>query len=156
MNPFPESNNVARMHASSTLKAAQTAAALRSEGVDVIDLTVGEPDFDTPEFIKDYAREGLAKGLTKYTPSSGMKSFQESIAEFYAGRFGANFSSTEVAAACGGKQALFNAACTILNPGDEVLKDKSVGLFIEVIDPTGKDVSFQKMQSLINFVHILL
>ncbi|MDQ3219197.1 MAG: hypothetical protein M3Q26_00415, partial [Acidobacteriota bacterium] len=72
---FPVSDNVAKMHISSTLKAGQTAAKLRDEGVDVIDLTVGEPDFDTPEFIKEYAREGLQKGVTKYTPSSGLKTF---------------------------------------------------------------------------------
>ncbi|MGB7070698.1 MAG: pyridoxal phosphate-dependent aminotransferase [Pyrinomonadaceae bacterium] len=121
MTLFPVSSNVASMLPSSTLKAAHAAAQLRSEGHHVIDMTVGEPDFDTPEFIKQYAIEGLQKGLTKYTPSSGMKLFQESIAEFYLGRFGADFSPTEVAAACGGKQALFNAACTLLNPGDEVL-----------------------------------
>src|SRR5690348_9849366 len=119
--PFPVSDNVARMHSSSTLKAAQTAANLRDEGHDVIDLTVGEPDFDTPEFIKRYAWEGLEKGLTKYTPSSGMKSFTQSISDFYAERFGTDFPPTQVVAACGGKQALFNAACTILNPGDDVL-----------------------------------
>lgn len=124
MNEFQVSDNVAKMHTSSTLKAAQTAATLRDEGVDVIDLTVGEPDFDTPEFIKKYAREGLQKGVTKYTPSSGLKTFQESIAGFYAEQFGANFPASQVAAACGGKQALFNAACTILNPGDEVLIPK--------------------------------
>lgn len=123
-NPFPVSDRVARMHASSTLKAAQAAANLREEGHDVIDLTVGEPDFDTPEFIKRYAWEGLEKGLTKYTPSAGMKSFTSAIAGFYAERFGTDFSPTEVAAACGGKQALFNAACTILNPGDDVLVPK--------------------------------
>lgn len=112
------------MHASSTLKAAETAKHLREQGVDVIDLTVGEPDFDTPEFIKQFAIEGLEHGLTKYTPSAGMKSFQQAIAEFYAHRFGASFPASQVAAACGGKQALFNAACTILNPGDELLIPK--------------------------------
>ncbi|MBC7900014.1 MAG: pyridoxal phosphate-dependent aminotransferase [Saprospiraceae bacterium] len=124
MNSFPVSENVANMHASSTLKAAQAAAALRDQGVDVIDLTVGEPDFDTPEFIKEYAREGLAKGLTKYTSSAGMKTFQESIAEFYSNRFAADFAPSEVVASCGGKQALFNAACTILNPDNELLIPK--------------------------------
>lgn len=118
---FPVSHNVARMHTSSTLKAAQTAAKLRADGIDVIDLTVGEPDFDTPSFIKRYAVEGLDKGLTKYTPSSGLEMFQESIAEFYAARFGSDFSPANIVASCGGKQALFNAACTILNPGDELL-----------------------------------
>ena len=62
--PFRVSENVSRMHMSSTLAAAQTAAGLRERGIDVIDMTVGEPDFDTPEFIKQYAWEGLQKGLT--------------------------------------------------------------------------------------------
>jgi len=84
-------------------------------------LTVGEPDFDTPEFIKQYAWEGLQKGLTKYTATAGMKLLTEAVSEFYAGQFGAEFSPAEVAASCGGKQGLFNAACTLLNPGDDVL-----------------------------------
>ena len=124
VNRFPVSDNVAAMHASSTLKAAQAAAALREQGVDVIDLSVGEPDFDTPEFIKQYAWDGLQQGLTKYTAPAGMKSFQTAIAEFYAKQLNASFSPSEVVAACGGKQALFNAACTILNPGDEFLIPK--------------------------------
>ena len=80
----------------------------------MIDLTVGEPDFDTPEFIKQFAIEGLEHGLTKYTPSAGMKSFQEAIADFYAHRFGAAFPASQVARIVRRKQALFNAACTIL------------------------------------------
>ena len=112
------------MQTSSTLKAAQTAADLREQGFDVIDLTVGEPDFQTPEFIKDLAIEGLQKGLTKYTPSAGLKTLHEAIAAFYAAQFGASVEPKQIAAACGGKQALFNAACTLLNPGDEVLIPK--------------------------------
>jgi len=122
--PFPVSDQVAKMHSSSTLKAAQLAASLREEGHAVIDLTVGEPDFDTPEFIKKYAWEGLEKGLTKYTSSAGMKPLTHAISTFYEQQFGASFSPSEVAAACGGKQALFNAACTLLNPGDDVLIPK--------------------------------
>ncbi|MBK7708738.1 MAG: hypothetical protein IPJ30_24040 [Acidobacteria bacterium] len=87
MTPFTVSDNVSRMQASSTLKAMQAAANLREQGYDVIDLTVGEPDFPTPQFIKDLAVEGLNKGLTKYTPSSGMKSFTESISHFYRDQF---------------------------------------------------------------------
>lgn len=121
---FPVSDHVARMHSSSTLKAAQTAAALRDEGHDVIDLTVGEPDFDTPEFIKRYAWEGLEKGLTKYTSTAGMKMLTQALANFYSARFGADITPAEIAASCGGKQGLFNAACTILNPGDDVLIPK--------------------------------
>ena len=124
MNSFPVSENVSKMNPSSTLKAAQAAADLRDKGIDVIDLSVGEPDFSTPQFIKDFAAEGLQKGLTKYTPSSGLKTLKEAVAEFYAEQFDAEFSPTEVAASCGGKQGLFNAACTILNQGDEVLIPK--------------------------------
>ena len=123
-NRFPVSDHVAKMHSSSTLKAAQLAASLREEGHAVIDLTVGEPDFDTPEFIKKYAWEGLEKGITKYTSSAGMKPLTHAISTFYEQQFGAHFSPSEVAAACGGKQALFNAACTLLNPGDDVLIPK--------------------------------
>lgn len=121
---FKVSENVARMKSSSTFKAMQAAINLREKGFDVIDLTLGEPDFQTPEFIKDLAVEGLEKGLTKYTPSAGMKSFNEAVANFYGEQFGADISPKEIAASCGGKQALFNAACAILNQGDEVLIPK--------------------------------
>jgi aspartate aminotransferase len=124
MKPFPVSDNVAAMHASATLKAAQAANDLREKGFDVIDLSIGEPDFDTPEFIKRYAWEGLEHGLTKYTPTAGLKMFREAVAEFYATQFGAHFSPAEIVASTGGKTALFNAACTILNPGDELLIPK--------------------------------
>ncbi len=120
-NPFKVSDNVAAMKGSSTLIAAQAAAEMRAAGIDVIDLSVGEPDFDTPEFIKQYAIEGLSRGLTKYTPAAGFAEFRSSIVDFYAHRFGAQFEAKEVAASCGGKQGLFNAACSLLNPGDDVL-----------------------------------
>jgi aspartate aminotransferase len=121
---FPVAENVAAMHGSSTLLAAQAAADLRERGFDVLDLSVGEPDFDTPEFVKELAWEGLQHGVTKYTPISGMKMFREAIASFYGEQFNTDFSPAEVVAACGGKQGLFNAACTILNPDDEVLIPK--------------------------------
>ena len=124
MTSFPVSENVAEMQTSSTLKAGQIAANLREQGFDVIDLTLGEPDFQTPEFIKEFAWEGLQKGLTKYTPTTGLKTFQESVAAFYAEEFNTSFAPNEVIATDGGKQALFNAACTILNPSDEVLIPK--------------------------------
>lgn len=121
MIKFPVADRVALMRTSSTLKAAQTAASLRTQGHDVIDLTVGEPDFDTPQFIKEFAWEGLQKGLTKYTASAGMTSFTKAVASFYGSQFDADISPDEVVASCGGKQALFNAACTLLNPGDDLL-----------------------------------
>ncbi len=124
MMSFPVSKHVAAMQGSSTLIAAQVAADMRAQGIDVIDLSVGEPDFDTPEFIKQYAWEGLQKGLTKYTSAAGTAEFRSSVADFYFKRFAAEIKPDEVAAACGGKQALFNAACSLLNPGDDVLIPK--------------------------------
>lgn len=123
-NPFPVSEHVALMKGSSTLIAAQAAAEMRANGVDVIDLSVGEPDFDTPEFIKQFAWEGLEKGLTKYTATAGLADFRNAVVEFYGQQFGADVKVSDVAASCGGKQALFNAACTLLNPGDDVLIPK--------------------------------
>lgn len=121
---FPVSENVASMRGSSTLIAAQKANELRRSGIDVIDLSVGEPDFDTPQFIKDLAIEGLGKGLTKYTATAGIAEFRSAIADFYRDQFSANIPTSDIAASCGGKQALFNAAATILNVGDEVLIPK--------------------------------
>jgi aspartate aminotransferase len=145
MSTFSVSDRVALMKSSSTFKAAQAAAALREQGQSVIDLTLGEPDFDTPEFIKQYACDGLEKGLTKYTASSGMKAFTEAVCSFYEGQFGAEVSPNQVVASCGGKQALFNAACTLLNPGDEVLIPKPYWVtFPEIVTFCGgKSVSIE-------------
>ncbi len=138
MNSFPVSENVAKMQMSSTLQAAQVAADLREQGVDVLDLSVGEPDFPTPDFIKEYARAGLQKGLTKYTPTAGLKSLQEAIVHFYAEQFNAKFSTKEVIATDGGKQALFNAVCTLINPADEVLIPKPYWVtFPEIVNFVG-------------------
>lgn len=135
---FPTSESVSRMKTSSTFKAMQAAANLREQGFDVIDLTVGEPDFPTPEFIKDLAIEGLHKNITKYTASAGMKPFTEAVAHFYGEQFGAEVLPTQVVASCGGKQALFNAACTILNEGDECLIPKPYWVtFPEIVTFTG-------------------
>jgi aspartate aminotransferase len=135
-NPF--SANINKMHGSSTLKAAQAATNLREEGHQVIDLTVGEPDFDTPEFIKQYAWEGLQKGLTKYTPAAGMKPFKQAVVDYYAAEFGSDISPNEVAASCGGKQGLFNAITTIVDIGDEVLLPKPFWVtFPEIVNFCG-------------------
>src|SRR5256885_10252779 len=104
---FPVSDNVARMKASSTLAAMQAAEALRAEGVDVVDLGAGEPDFDTPEHIKLTAMEAMRAGQTKYTPTPGTRELQQAIVNFYEREFGARFNANEVMATSGGKQAIF-------------------------------------------------
>ena len=121
---FSASDNVARMQASSTLAAMQAAEALRAEGADVVDFGAGEPDFDTPDNIKRAAEEAMWAGKTKYTSTGGTRELQQSIIDFYAGTFGATYERNEVMATSGGKQAIFNAVVSLMNPGDEVLMAK--------------------------------
>jgi aspartate aminotransferase len=123
-SPFPVSANVSEMKASSTLAAMQAAEAMRLAGVDVVDLGAGEPDFDTPQNIKDAASEAMRAGRTKYTPTAGTRDLQQAIIGFYQREFGASYERNEVTATAGGKQAVFNAVVSFINPGDEVLIPK--------------------------------
>ena len=124
MSPFPVSDNVSKMQSSSTLAAMQAAEALRAAGADVVDFGAGEPDFDTPANIKRAAEEAMRAGRTKYTNTGGVRELLSAIIRFYADRFGTEYSPSEVMATSGGKQAIFNAAVTLLNDGDEVLIPK--------------------------------
>ena len=121
---FPVSERVAKMKASSTLAAMQAAEVMRAEGIDVVDLGAGEPDFDTPQNIKDAAVAAMSAGQTKYTPTAGTRELQKAIIEMYSRDFGAAYERNEVMATSGGKQAIFNAAVTLINPGDDVLIPK--------------------------------
>src|SRR6266568_3822780 len=107
--PFPISDNVAQMKASSTLAAMQAAEAMRAAGVDVVDLGAGEPDFDTPQNIKDAAAEAIRAGKTKYTPTAGTRDLQQAIIQMYRKDFGAMYERNQVMATSGGKQAIFNS-----------------------------------------------
>jgi aspartate aminotransferase len=121
---FVESENVARMCSSSTLAAMQAAMDLRAQGHDVVDLGPGEPDFDTPDNIKEAAVEAMRLGETKYTPTAGTNLLRQAIVSFYEREFGAVYQQNQVAATSGGKQAIFNAVATLVNPGDEVVITK--------------------------------
>ncbi len=121
---FPVSENVARMKPSSTLAAMQAAEAMRAAGVNVVDFGAGEPDFDTPDNIKQAAAEAMRAGKTKYTPTAGTRNLQQAIIDFYERQFGVTYERPEVMATSGGKQAIFNAVVSLINPGDEVLLAK--------------------------------
>ena len=112
------------MQSSATLAAAQAAAALRASGVNVCDFGAGEPDFDTPENIKQAAAEAMRAGRTKYTAAGGIREIQRAIIDFYQRDFGTEYQPSEVMVTAGGKQAIFNAVVTLINPGDEVLIPK--------------------------------
>jgi aspartate aminotransferase len=124
MSPFPVSENVARMQSSATLAAAQAAEALRASGVNVCDFGAGEPDFDTPENIKQAAAEAMRAGRTKYTAAGGVREIHRAIIDFYQRDFGTEYQPGQVMVTAGGKQAIFNAVVTLINPGDEVLIPK--------------------------------
>ncbi|PYS74738.1 MAG: pyridoxal phosphate-dependent aminotransferase [Acidobacteria bacterium] len=112
------------MQSSSTLAAMQAAEALRAAGADVVDFGAGEPDFDTPENIKQAAAEAMRVGRTKYTSTGGTRELQRAIINFYQREFQTEYQPSEVMGASGGKQAIFNAVVTLINPGDEVLIPK--------------------------------
>lgn len=121
---FPISDNVERMQPSSTLAAMQAADSMRAAGLNVVDFGAGEPDFDTPDNIKQAAAEAMAAGLTKYTATGGTRALQDAIIKFYEREFATSYDRSEVMATSGGKQAIFNAVVTLINPGDEVLIPK--------------------------------
>src|SRR5215813_1881154 len=122
--PFHPSENVARMQSSSTIAAMQAAEALRAAGADVVDFGPGEPDFDTPDNIKQAAAEAMRAGHTKYTSTGGVRPLQQAIIDFYAALFGTQYQPSEVMATAGGKQAIFNAVATLIDPVDDVLIPK--------------------------------
>jgi aspartate aminotransferase len=124
MSPFPISENVTRMQSSATLAAAQAAEALRASGANVCDFGAGEPDFDTPQNIKQAALEAMRAGRTKYTSAGGVREIQRAIIDFYKREFGNEYQPGEVIVTAGGKQAIFNAVVTLINPGDEALVPK--------------------------------
>jgi len=102
----------------------QAAEAMRAAGVDVVDLGAGEPDFDTPQNIKDAALAAMQAGKTKYTPTAGIHDLQKAIIEMYRRDFGAIYERNQVMATSGGKQAIFNAVVSLINRDDEVLIPK--------------------------------
>jgi aspartate aminotransferase len=106
------------------MAAMQAAEALRSAGVNVCDFGAGEPDFDTPDNIKQAAAAAMKAGRTKYTSAGGIREIQRAIIDFYGREFGTEYQLSEVMATAGGKQAIFNAVVTLIDPGDEVLIPK--------------------------------
>ncbi|MCA1579376.1 MAG: pyridoxal phosphate-dependent aminotransferase [Acidobacteria bacterium] len=124
MSSFPVSKNVSRMQSSATMAAMQAAQTLRAAGVNVCDFGAGEPDFDTPENIKQAATAAMKAGRTKYTSAGGIREIQRAIIDFYQREFETEFQPSEVMATAGGKQAIFNAVVTLIDPGDEVLIPK--------------------------------
>ncbi|MHB9119419.1 MAG: pyridoxal phosphate-dependent aminotransferase [Burkholderiales bacterium] len=115
------SQRVQAIKESPTLAVTARAAKLKAEGRDIIGLGAGEPDFDTPQHIKDAAIAAINNGFTKYTPVGGIPSLKNAIAAKFKRDNGLDYSVGEIIVGVGGKQCIFNLALAVLNPGDEVI-----------------------------------
>ncbi|HEX3182733.1 MAG TPA: pyridoxal phosphate-dependent aminotransferase [Beijerinckiaceae bacterium] len=112
---------LSRVKPSATIAATQKARDLKAKGREIISLSVGEPDFDTPDNIKQAAIKAIERGETKYTPVAGIPELRQAIAEKFKRENGLDYKASQVIVGTGGKQILFNAFLATLNPGDEVI-----------------------------------
>jgi aspartate aminotransferase len=110
-----------RIAVSPTMKVAAEAIKLKAQGVDVIDLGAGEPDFPTPEHIARAAHAAIDANFTKYTTNSGTEELKRAVAARYREDYGVDYATSEIIITAGGKQALYNAVMTIFGPNDEVI-----------------------------------
>ncbi len=112
---------MAQVSVSATLKVAAEAERLRRAGFNVVDFSAGEPDFPTPEHVKAAGKAAIDANFTRYTPAPGIPELRQAIADRYNAQYGIDVTAAEVLVTVGGKQALFNTALALFNPGDEVI-----------------------------------
>jgi aspartate aminotransferase len=115
------SDALGRIKPSPTMAVTAKAAELRAAGQDVIGLGAGEPDFDTPDNIKEAAIKAIRDGFTKYTNVDGMPALKEAVAEKFLRENGLTYATNQITVNCGGKHTIYNAMMASLNPGDEVI-----------------------------------
>lgn len=115
------SQRVQAIKESPTLAVTARAAKLKAEGRDIIGLGAGEPDFDTPQHIKDAAKKAIDDGFTKYTPVGGIPGLKNAVIAKFKRDNGFDYTAKEIIVGVGGKQCIFNLALAVLNPGDEVV-----------------------------------
>ena len=112
---------ISAVEPSQTLAIDSAAKALRAAGKDVVGFGAGEPDFDTPENVKEAAREAMARGQTKYTPVAGTLELRKAVAAKLLRDNGVRYEPDQIVVSCGAKHALYNAVRVICNPGDEFI-----------------------------------
>jgi aspartate aminotransferase len=112
---------LAQVSASATLKVAAEAERLRRAGFNVVDFSAGEPDFPTPDHVKEAGKAAIDANFTRYTAAAGIPELREAVCGRYKRDYGVDITAAEVLMTAGGKQALFNAALALFDPGDEVI-----------------------------------
>ena len=115
------SHNISRVKPSPTIAMSSLATQMKSEGRDIISLSAGEPDFDTPDHIKDAAIEAIKSGKTKYTDPDGMKILKEAVCTKFKVENNLTYNPNQISIGTGGKQILYNALMATINPWDEVI-----------------------------------
>lgn len=115
------SDRVQSIKPSPTLAVTARANAMRAAGKDIVGLGAGEPDFDTPDHIKQAAIQAIHDGFTKYTAVEGTPSLKQAVAAKFKRENGLDYTSKQILVSCGGKQSFYNLAQALLNPGDEVI-----------------------------------
>ena len=115
------SQRAAALAPSVTLAIDAKAAELKAAGVDVVGFGTGQPDFDTPDFIKAAAKDALDKGFTKYTPASGLPALRKAIAEKFQRENGIAYEPSQIIVSCGGKHSCYNVMMAVCEAGDEVI-----------------------------------
>ncbi len=121
MTQFRKSTALSRVQPAATIAITQKARDLREKGRDIISLSIGEPDFDTPDHVKTAAAEAVARGETKYTPIPGIPQLRGAIAQKFARENGLDYAPSQTIVCTGGKQVIANAMLATLDPGDEVI-----------------------------------
>ncbi|MCQ0971571.1 pyridoxal phosphate-dependent aminotransferase [Paracoccus sp. TK19116] len=115
------SDSIARVQPSPTIAMTQRASELKAEGRDIISLSAGEPDFDTPDHIRQAGKDAIDAGHTRYTAVDGMPALKAAVARKFKRENGLDYTPAQITVGTGGKQILYNALMATLNPGDEVI-----------------------------------
>lgn len=115
------SDRLERLAPSATLAMSQKSNEMKAQGINVINMSVGEPDFDTPEHIKEAGKKAIDDNFSKYSPVPGYLDLREAISEKLSHENGLNYSAQEIIVGTGGKQGVCNSILALVNPGDEVI-----------------------------------
>lgn len=146
------SQRISRISVSSTAAVLQKAEKLRASGAKLVDFGAGEPDFPTPDHIKQAAIRALEENFTRYTPTGGTRELREAVVDRHARDFGSSYTVEECLITVGGKQAIFEAMMATLNGGDEVILPVPYWVsFLDIINYAGANAVFLETREAENF-----
>ena len=141
------SDRIKSLSVSQTLAMAQKSRELKAKGLDIISLSLGEPDFNTPDYIKEAAKKAIDENYTKYPPVPGYNDLRDAISRKFREENGLNYTSDQIIVSAGGKHSLINVILSIINPGDEViiLAPYWVSYYDQIILAGGKPVIIEAL-----------